>query len=444
MVEALVSDALVDKLPLGICVLDREFNIRYWNSFFADRMDISSEDAAGRNILELFKDEATFLKKKLKSVLVLNNPSFSYWEHRPHIFKFKSSRPITGEETLMYQNMEIVPLQVENGEVQSICLILQDVTALAGYFNAQKELSAQLEAEHAEQRALIKKLETAQGQLLQAEKMASIGQLAAGVAHEINNPIGFINSNLQSLKDYVGNLLKIIEFSEKVIDKSAGEPYKKLKSDFFERQQYDFIRDDVTELVSECLEGTGRVAAIVKNLKSFSHVDNSEWQYADLADGMENTLKIVNNQLKYKVGIHRDYDEKLPEVYCQPMQLNQVFMNLLVNAAQAIEHNGDIFITIKAEADGVNVSIRDTGSGIPKKSLDKIFDPFFTTKPVGSGTGLGLSLSYSIVQKHEGHIAVNSEEGVGTEFIISLPFLSEAHIAEKEKRAKSSQAAVQD
>lgn len=437
MVDTLVCDALVDKLPLGICVLDRDFNISYWNSFFADRMDMPSDMVVGRNILELFAEEAPFLKKKLKSVLVLNNPSFSYWEHRPHIFKFKSSRPITGEETLMYQNMEVVPLQIVDGEVQSICLILQDVTALAGYFNAQKELAAQLEAEHAEQRALINKLEMAQGQLLQAEKMASIGQLAAGVAHEINNPIGFINSNLQSLKDYVANLLKIVEFSEKVIDKATPESYHKLKADFFERQQYRFIRQDITELVNECLEGTSRVAAIVKNLKSFSHVDNSEWQYADVRDGMENTLKIVNNQLKYKVAVHRDYDEPLPQIYCQPMQLNQVFMNLLVNAAQAIEHNGDIYISIKCHNDGVRVAIRDTGSGIDARHLDKIFDPFFTTKPVGSGTGLGLSLSYSIVQKHQGQIAVSSELGQGTEFTITLPMLTEQQVAEKEQQARS-------
>ncbi|WP_417760858.1 ATP-binding protein [Shewanella sp.] len=435
MADTLICDALVDKLPLGICVLDRDFNIRYWNSFFADRMDMPSEAVIGRNILELFQDEAAFLKKKLKSVLVLNNPSFSYWEHRPHIFKFKSSRPITGEETLMYQNMEIVPLEIVGGEVQSICLILQDVTALAGYFNAQKELALQLEAEHAEQRALINKLEMAQGQLLQAEKMASIGQLAAGVAHEINNPIGFINSNLQSLKDYVGNLLKIVEFSEKVIDKATPDSYHKLKADFFERQQYRFIRQDITELVNECLEGTSRVAAIVKNLKSFSHVDNSEWQYADLRDGMENTLKIVNNQLKYKVAVHRDYDEALPQLYCQPMQLNQVFMNLLVNAAQAIEHNGDIYISIQRHNNGVQVVIRDTGSGIEARHLDKIFDPFFTTKPVGSGTGLGLSLSYSIVQRHQGQIVVTSQRGKGTEFTITLPMLTEQQVAENEQRA---------
>ncbi|QSX33185.1 PAS domain-containing protein [Shewanella avicenniae] len=435
MVDVLGCSALVDKLPLGICVLDREFNIRYWNSFFADRMDIPVEQAAGQNILELFKDEARFLKKKLNSVFVLNNPSFSYWQHRPHIFKFKSSRPITGEETMMYQNMEIVPLDIENGEVQSICLILHDVTALAGYFNAQKALSEQLETEHAEQRALIKKLEMAQGQLLQAEKMASIGQLAAGVAHEINNPIGFINSNLQSLQDYVGNLIKIIEFTEKVIDKSASTTYKQLKSDFLERQQYAFIKEDIIDLVNESLEGAERVAAIVRNLKSFSHVDNSDWQYSDLTEGMENTLKIVSNQLKYKVEVHRDYDANLPEIYCQPMQLNQVFMNLLVNSAQAIDEKGDIYVSVKRCEDGVVVSIRDTGSGIEKKHLDKIFDPFFTTKPVGSGTGLGLSLSYSIVQKHEGEMKVTSEKGVGTTFDIYLPFLTEAHVIEREKKA---------
>ncbi|MDP5188188.1 MAG: ATP-binding protein [Alishewanella sp.] len=418
-----VLENLTAKLPLGVCVLNEHLGIEYWNDFFADRLNISSDDVKGRSLLDLFPNEAKYLKKKINSVFILNNASFSYWEHRPHVFLFSSSRPITGEETLMYQNIEFLPLDVKNNSVKTVCMIVQDVTELASYYQVQKQLSEQLAQEHAALQVLNNKLEAAQNQLLQSEKMAAIGQLAAGVAHEINNPIGFINSNLQSLQDYAAKLLKLTNFYEKVIRKTENKTFLALQQDMHDRIQYSFLREDMPELVSESLEGIGRVSEIIKNLKAFSHVDNSEWQYADIVDGIESTLKIANNQLKYNVEIHRDYQKELPKLFCQPMQLNQVFLNLLVNAAHAIQEAGHIYIAASATETTFVVSIRDNGCGISQSAMRKIFEPFYTTKPVGQGTGLGLSLSYSIVQKHKGNITVSSELNVGTTFTISIPIL---------------------
>jgi len=412
---------LNNRLPLGVCVLDADYQIRYWNDFFADRTGFSAAQAQGRNLLEMFPAQAVYLRKKINSVFVLNNASFSYWEHKPHVFPFSSSRPITGEETLMFQNIEFLPLDVSDGVVQSVCLLLQDVTELASYFQAEQALSARLEQEHAELKALNEKLSMAQSQLLQSEKMAAIGQLAAGVAHEINNPIGFISSNLQTMQDYGERVLKLVAFYEKIVSKLGHDSAKAMQQDMQQRLQFDFVRQDLPELLAESVEGIERVSAIVKNLKSFSHVDNAEWQYASLIDGLENTLKIAANQLKYKVEIHRDYAAAIPDVYCQPMQINQVFLNLLVNAAQAIEHRGHLYLRVWAEAEQVCVEIRDTGSGIAPEHISRLFEPFFTTKPVGSGTGLGLSLSYSIVKKHQGDIRVQSEPGVGSSFTLVLP-----------------------
>lgn len=412
---------LNNRLPLGICLLNAEYQILYWNDFFSDRTGQTSATAQGQSLLELFPQQARYLKKKIDSVFVLNNASFSYWEHQPHVFPFSSSRPITGEETLMYQNIEFLPVESEDSIVRSICLVVQDVTELASYFLAEQQLAVRLEQEHAELKALNDKLSMAQSQLLQSEKMAAIGQLAAGVAHEINNPVGFISSNLQTLQDYATRLLKLTAFYEKVISKTGNDTFLALQRDTQQRLQFDFVRQDLPELLSESIDGIERVSEIVKNLKAFSHVDNAQWQYANLVEGLENTLKIAANQLKYKVEIHRDFATDLPEVYCQPNQINQVFLNLLVNAAQAMAHKGHLYLRAWQQDQSVCVEVRDTGPGIAPEHMSRLFEPFFTTKPVGSGTGLGLSLSYSIVKKHRGEIEVRSTPGEGASFTIMLP-----------------------
>jgi len=431
MSQSQLLQKLTSRLPLGICVVDEFYQIIYWNEFFTDRLSTDNKSVTHENnLLTLFPDAAKFLQKKINSVFVLNNASFSYWEHRPHVFDFSSSRPITGEETAMYQNIEFFPLDIENNQVKTVCLIVQDVTELASYYQAQKCLSEQLEQEHTALSLLNKKLEAAQNQLLQSEKMAAIGQLAAGVAHEINNPIGFVNSNLQSLQDYNDKLLKLLSFYKKLVHKIGSPPYFALEQDMLKRHQFEFICSDLPDLINESIEGLDRVAVIVKSLKSFSHVDSSEWQYANVIEGIENTLKIAANQIKYKAVVLRNFQDNLPELYCQPMQLNQVFLNLLVNAAQAIEERGEISIDVSATESEIMIIIRDTGSGIAAQDIRKIFEPFYTTKPVGTGTGLGLSLSYSIVQKHKGEIKVTSTLGVGTSFTVILPILTPADVSE--------------
>lgn len=429
MSQSQLLQKLASRLPLGVCVVDEYYQIIYWNEFFTDRLPTAKSDTQENNLLTLFPEAAKFLQKKINSVFVLNNASFSYWEHRPHVFDFSSSRPITGEETAMYQNIEFFPLDIEDNQVKTVCLIVQDVTELASYYQAQKCLSEQLEQEHTALSLLNKKLEAAQNQLLQSEKMAAIGQLAAGVAHEINNPIGFVNSNLQSLQDYNNKLLKLLNFYQKLTHKIGSAPYFTLEQDMLKRYQFEFICSDLPDLIRESIEGLDRVAVIVKSLKSFSHVDSSEWQYANVIEGIENTLKIAANQIKYKAVVLRNFQDNLPELYCQPMPLNQVFLNLLVNAAQAIEERGEISIDVSASDAEFIIVIRDTGSGIAASDLRKIFEPFYTTKPVGTGTGLGLSLSYSIVQKHKGEIKVSSLLGEGTAFTVILPILSPEDVA---------------
>jgi signal transduction histidine kinase len=281
--------------------------------------------------------------------------------------------------------------------------------------------NAALFADREHQATLIKKLDEAQNQLLQSEKMASIGQLAAGVAHEINNPVGFINSNVRTLERYLNDLLLIIAAYEQAesltvpLSKECAE-VKSLK----EKLDYAYLKEDVVCLIKETLEGIARVSKIVQDLKDFSHIDESEWQLADLHKGLDSTLNLVNNEIKHKTEVAKEYGP-LPEVECLPFQLNQVFMNLLVNAADSITERGTITLRTGREGDEVWVEIADTGYGIAPENIKRIFEPFFTTKPIGKGTGLGLSLSYSIVKKHHGTIKVDSEQGKGTKFRITLP-----------------------
>lgn len=277
--------------------------------------------------------------------------------------------------------------------------------------------NAALAREHDEQTELLCKIEEAQQQLLQSEKMAAIGQLAAGVAHEINNPVGFVRSNLGTLQKYSERLLAAIQAYQDFVADGDRARLDALLRD----ADLEFVKEDLPLLLAESQEGLGRVTKIVQDLKDFSHVDQAEYQSADLNAAMESTLNVVWNELKYKAEVVRDYGD-IPPVDCVPAQVNQVFMNLLVNAVQAIEERGRIIVRSRLENEHVWFEVEDTGRGMKDEVRNRIFEPFFTTKPVGMGTGLGLSISYDIVvKKHHGRIDVRSAPGVGSCFRVWLP-----------------------
>ncbi len=269
-----------------------------------------------------------------------------------------------------------------------------------------------------------RKLEEAHNRLTQSEKMASIGQLAAGVAHEINNPVGFIQSNLGTLEIYLRGLITVIDTYDRNAGALAEYPQFTECRETIEAVkravELDYLKQDAFSLLDESRVGLRRVTKIVTDLKDFSHIDEIGWQLADLHRGLDSTLNVVSNELGDKAGIIRQYGA-LPEVECLPAELNQAFANLLINAAQAIAGHGEITVATGARGDEVWVEIRDTGCGIAAEHLKRIFDPFFTTKPVGKGTGLGLSLAYSIAERHHGRIEVDSQPGRGATFRVWLP-----------------------
>ncbi|XZA04515.1 sensor histidine kinase [Xanthomonas albilineans] len=285
----------------------------------------------------------------------------------------------------------------------------------------QQDYEQELQRRHDELRQAYLRLNGAQEKLLQSEKMASIGQLAAGVAHEINNPIGYVHSNLGSLQEYLRSLFTLIEAYERAL--RAPEPKALIPEidDIRNRFDIDFISRDLPQLMAESREGIERVTSIVRDLKDFSYSGREDsWKLVDLHSGLESTINIIWNELKYKVILERHYGN-LPLVECLPSELNQVYMNLLLNAGQAIGERGTIVVSTGQDGDQVWIEFKDSGAGIPADLLQRIFDPFFTTKPVGSGTGLGLSISYGIVNKHHGRIDVSSSVGEGSTFRIVIP-----------------------
>jgi two-component system, NtrC family, sensor kinase len=311
-----------------------------------------------------------------------------------------------------------IPIFGKEGEVIGTTGIARDVTGRKLAEEAMKQVNEKLRNAYAE-------LQSAQSQILQQEKMASIGQLAAGVAHEINNPMGFIISNLGSLQKYIMRVSEFVNMQSKAIG-LLSEKHPDTESILNNLQnlkqslKLDFILEDTNNLIAESLQGADRVKCIVQDLKNFSRLDETELKGADINAGLESTINIVWNELKYKTTLYKEYGD-IPVIQCNPGQLNQVFMNILINSAQAIEKQGEIRVRSWYENGHVSISISDTGCGIPQDKLHRIFEPFFTTKEIGKGTGLGLSIAYDIVKKHHGEIKVESTVGEGTTFIIKIP-----------------------
>tara|TARA_B100000929_G_scaffold61669_1_gene46810 strand:+ start:846 stop:2153 length:1308 start_codon:yes stop_codon:yes gene_type:complete len=429
-----MNNPLLDKLPVGICLVNEAYEIVYLNAFFLDRMSVELRgDALGKPLADVFPEQIKFLKRRIKSVFVLKHPSFSYWEQRPHIFPFKSSRPITGEETQMVQNMEIVPHKDTETGQQYACILIQDVTAQASYFKAQAQLAEELKAEHEAQRKLIRKLDRAQSQLIQAEKMASTGQLAAGIAHEINNPMGFVTANLNTLEQYAHNLLETCQATKKLVASHAPEHIEALE-DLFDATHVELIEEDMGPLIQESKDGLKRVSEIVSTLRSFAEEPQHAWGYLNLHDTANQLVQLINTQFKrprFKVTCEPDQ----LKWYCESASLKQALTNLMMNAAQSIDDNGLVMLDIKqTSSGGVAIKIVDTGCGISEANLKRVFEPFFTTRPEGKGQGLGLSVAYSAIEKHKGKLAINSREGKGTVIEVRLPVLKEQ---EKEKSASN-------
>ncbi len=378
-----------------VILTSREGIVRRCNRSFKDFLQLRYEQVLGGNCVDLFAARGIDISDAQSPEAEVFSRVTERW------FRI-STYPVRG---------------IDGDQLYGSVITLHDITTI-------KLMTLKLEQTNHEIEQAYSELKLTQAQILQQEKMASIGQLAAGVAHEINNPMGFISSNLGSLNKYLEKIFEYIrlvteaaqETNNPAVDERLGIARRRLKM--------DFVLDDVHRLIAESLDGAERVKTIVQSLKTFSRADQGVMQNADINECIETTLNIIWNELKYKSMVKKEYGA-LPLTRCFPQQLNQVFMNLLVNAAHAIETQGEIMIRTWSEDGAICASVADTGCGIPADNLGRIFEPFFTTKEVGKGTGLGLSIAYDIVKKHNGEIVVRSEVGKGTTFTVRIPVLSE-------------------
>jgi signal transduction histidine kinase len=309
-------------------------------------------------------------------------------------------------------------------ELMAVNEHLKDTSAkLEDAFNKEQDTNQKLET-------ILSDLKETQSQLVQAEKMSSLGQLTAGVAHEINNPINFVYAGANTLKDLIEDLSSLIrEYNSLNSDLPAEEINRKLAEiDKKKKEMYfDEIEDDIKGLVDDILHGAERTQAIVKSLRTFTRLDENELKQTNLHENLDSTLIILNTKLQDRVEIVKDYSEFLPDIECFAGPINQVFMNVISNAVQAIKDKGEIVVcTIHLEASAqVQIEISDNGKGMSEETKQKLFDPFYTTKDVGEGTGLGLSIVHGIIEKHKGEITVESELGKGSIFRIVLPVRQE-------------------
>lgn len=263
-------------------------------------------------------------------------------------------------------------------------------------------------------------LKSTQAMMVHSEKMKSLGELVAGITHEINNPVNFIYGNLIHLKNYTNDLLSVIDaYTE--FDMDLSEEHKQKIQSLKEEIDLDFLKDDLPDLIRSCQEGTERTKNIVLDLKNFSRLEEAVINNVDLPKEIDTTLNILHNKFKNKITVHKEYQENLPHVEAYGGQLNQVFMNILDNAAFAIEKEGDVWIRLKADANNAIIEFEDNGCGMSEITSKKVFDPFFTTKAVGQGTGLGMAISYKVIKNHNGSIELKSELGKGSKFTIVLP-----------------------
>lgn len=424
---ASMSRRVIDAIPHSILLLDNELNIVDANRYHIEK--VGEAQILGKNIKELFPSkllEESGLLQALNNCLINHVPA-----------NFMEVLLVNDENDAKWLNIRVYPLQqIPDEKLSSIILVIEDVTNYVKMRDKLHTTNQSLMNANQELQNTMEKLREAQFEIIKSEKMATIGQLAAGMAHEINNPLGYLLSNITAVSNYFWDIRKVVnELRSLIINSDNEELISKLK-EIDKEENLDFIFEDTKAVIEENIDGLLRIKGIIKDLSTFSLAQMGQYEWIDVNKLIDATLQMVYNTIKHKAVLKKLYGE-LPRIYADPTKLGQVILSIITNAAQAIEEgdapNNIIEITTQyGEENNIYVSVRDTGCGIPEESLPKIFDPFYTTKPVGEGTGMGLAVSLSIMKEMGGDILVKSKKGEGSTFTVVIPTVPH----HKEKRDK--------
>jgi two-component system, NtrC family, sensor kinase len=384
--------ALIGFLPIGILITTPDGQILKANPELLDIFGFSSFEEISQ-----FKITALYLKKRDRGFF---------------LEQIKKGRVENFETRFKKNNGEVIWCSVSS-------VSQKDNEGRTFFINSFQNITEKKKMEKEKARLLI--------QLTQADKMVSVGRLAAGVAHEINNPLSFVSSNLNSLKGYLSDINSLLSLNKKFLTRfqitevsnNIFQAKKEIES-FCQEIEFDFIQNDIDDLMKDCNKGLDRIKSIVGGLKDFSQPGKTERCLVDINTGIESTLNVATNELQYKTVIIKELGEIRP-IMAVAQQINQVFLNILINAVQSIDKTGEIIIKTWYEAGYNHITISDTGCGISQENIKKVFDPFFTTREIGEGTGLGMNIAYNIIKEHKGSITVKSKINQGTSFEIKLP-----------------------
>ena len=392
---------LIEVMNEGFTIINSEGIITYANKRLCEMM--------GYSCPEMIDHPATdFLDKTNIENLRRHISSRTEGKNRPYEVEW-----VKKDGNTLPTIVSPMPLFDEEGEFAGNVAVLTDISEL-------KRVETALIHKNAELENTLKKAEEMHEHLLIAEKMASLGQITAGVAHEIKNPLGFINANIDPLNRDINDLFLVLDKYDSIIrEQNIQNEFSEVES---LRKELDFTNlvKEIHLLLEGIKEGAVRTTQIVKSLGNFSREGEEQLVPGDVHEGIDSTITLLSGEIGKGITVIKDYGD-LPEIECYPGKLNQVFMNILANATQAIGQKGEIVIKTSFDGLNIHISIADSGKGMPEEVRKRIFEPFFTTKPMGKGSGLGLSISYNIIAQHQGKIIVNSEPGEGTEFVLSLP-----------------------
>jgi signal transduction histidine kinase len=405
----------LDHLNAGVFSVNADLVIVHWNLFMASHSGKAADDVVGRDLFACFPElPAPWLRWKLRSVFLLGTFAFSSWKQRPYVFRFPHNRPLTGGIDFMYQDLAFLPVTALDGKVGSVCVLVTDATDAALSQRALHDAHHRLEREVIERRRIEDELQL-------AHKLESVGQLAAGIAHEINTPIQYVTDSVSFIGEAFAEMRCIVQTYRQALYDGTHRMALEDNADLA------YLEQNVPAAVDRALMGLERVATLVRAMKEFGQPSLAEKSFADLNRAVTTTLTVAHSEYKDVADIELDLGD-VPEVPCHIAELNQVFLQLIVNAAHAIAEvhappaRGTIRIRTWCDDEAVFVSVADNGAGIPAPIRNRIFDPFFTTKPVGRGTGQGLTVARSIVvDRHAGSLTFETTPGQGTTFLVRLP-----------------------